>query len=374
MNPMHEIPYENLAGLNAPFHEAYRKKFDALLDKGWYIMGEELQVFEANFAKFLRKGHFVGVASGLDALEIPLKIQSWTPDSEIIVPSNTYIATINAILNAGFKPVFVEPDIHTYTIDPTRIEEKISERTKAIMIVHLYGQPCDMDEIMRVCKQYELELIEDCAQSHGATYKGQMTGTFGYGAFSFYPTKNLGALGDAGGILVRDDQDHERIKAWRNYGSQKKYYNKYIGDNSRLDEIQAAFLNIKLEGLNKITEHKRKLAALYREGIDADKFILPVHRQEAESVYHIFPLRTDRRDELKAYLQAKGIRTEIHYPVAPIDQESIQAEFNKKGWTLNDTDFELARKIHATELSLPISTIHSEEDIHYVIECLNEFQ
>ncbi|MHB1277256.1 MAG: DegT/DnrJ/EryC1/StrS family aminotransferase, partial [Bacteroidia bacterium] len=309
----------------------------------------------------------------LDALEIPLKVMDFPADSEVIVPSNTYIATINAVLNAGFKPVFVEPDIHTYLIDPSKIEEKINERTRAIMIVHLYGKPCEMDPIMALCKKYRLTLIEDCAQSHGASYKGQQTGTFGIGAFSFYPTKNLGALGDAGGISMADQALFEKIRAWRNYGSQIKYHNDYVGDNSRLDEIQAAFLRIKLAALNEITAHKRKLAGIYHSELDPGKVILPHRAGHLNEAYHIFPIRHPGRDELKQYLLDKGIRTEIHYPIAPCDQRSIQGVFSAKGWKLPSEDFILAREIHSTILSLPVSTIHSEEDIRYVAAAVNSF-
>ncbi|TNE78392.1 MAG: DegT/DnrJ/EryC1/StrS family aminotransferase [Bacteroidetes bacterium] len=374
MKPIRNIEYENLSGLNAPFRDAYEAKFKSLLEIGWFVLGNEVTAFEQEFNDYIGSNFFLGVASGLDALELPLKIQDWPADSEVIVPSNTYIATINAILNSGYKPVFVEPDIHTYLIDPSRIEEKITTKTKAIMVVHLYGRPCEMDPIMELCNKYNLVLIEDCAQSHGATYKCEATGTFGFGAFSFYPTKNLGALGDAGGLSVVNEADYAKLKAWRNYGSNIKYKNEFVGDNSRLDELHAAMLRIKLEALDEITEHKRALAELYREGLDSSKFILPAPDHNTEQVYHIYPIRHARRDELKAYLLEHGIKTEIHYPIAPCDQKSIQDVFAKKGWKLDDNDFKLAKEIHSSILSLPISTIHSEEDIAYVIEVMNAFE
>lgn len=373
MSPIRNIEYENLAGLNAPFKAAFEKEFSRLVEKGWFILGEQVSLFEKEFASYLGANHFLGLASGLDALEIPLKVMDFPADSEVIVPSNTYIATINAVLNAGFKPVFVEPDIHTYLIDPAKIEEKINEKTRAIMIVHLYGKPCEMDPILALCNKYGLTLIEDCAQSHGATYKGKQTGTFGIGAFSFYPTKNLGALGDAGGISIADQSLFEKIKAWRNYGSQVKYQNEYVGDNSRLDEIQAGFLRIKLTALNGITAHKRKLAQIYHSELDPNKVILPHKADHLDEVHHIFPIRHKRRNELKQYLLEKGIRTEVHYPIAPCDQRSIQDVFSKRGWKLNAEDFVLAREIHSTILSLPVSTIHSEDDIRYVAEVVNSF-
>ncbi len=290
MSPTPNIDYENLSGLNAPFKEAYEAEFSRLLEKGWFVLGEQVTSFEEEFAAYIGAPTFLGVASGLDALEMPLKIMDFPVGSEIIVPSNTYIATINAILNTGHKPVFVEPDMDTYLIDPKKIEEKITANTKAIMVVHLYGKPCEMDPIMALCAKYNLELIEDCAQSHGAKYKGQATGTFGFGAFSFYPTKNLGALGDAGGISLSNVDHYDKLKAWRNYGSFIKYKNEYVGDNSRLDEIQAGFLRIKLKALDQITAHKRGLANLYHELLDGDKVILPHRANHLEEVHHIFPI------------------------------------------------------------------------------------
>lgn len=373
MSPTPNIDYENLSGLNAPFKEAYEAEFSRLLEKGWFVLGEQVTSFEEEFAAYIGAPTFLGVASGLDALEMPLKIMDFPVGSEIIVPSNTYIATINAILNTGHKPVFVEPDMDTYLIDPKKIEEKITANTKAIMVVHLYGKPCEMDPIMALCAKYNLELIEDCAQSHGAKYKGQATGTFGFGAFSFYPTKNLGALGDAGGISLSNVDHYDKLKAWRNYGSFIKYKNEYVGDNSRLDEIQAGFLRIKLKALDQITAHKRGLANLYHELLDGDKVILPHRADHLEEVHHIFPIRHKKRDELKAYLLEKGIRTEIHYPIAPCDQKSVRDIFQKNGWTLNFDDFVRARAIHETILSLPISTIHTEKDIRYIADCINAF-
>lgn len=374
MNPIRSIDYENLSGLNAPFRKEYEAVFSAMLEKGWFVLGEQVSAFEEEFSHFLGGGKFLGLASGLDALEIPLQIMEYPAGSEVIVPSNTYIATVNAVLAAGLKPVFAEPDLATYTLDPVRIEEKITEKTKAIIVVHLYGKPCQMDPVMALCRKYNLQLIEDCAQSHGAAYRGQMTGTFGFGAFSFYPTKNLGALGDAGGILVNDDEAYEKIRAWRNYGSRVKYHNLFVGTNSRLDEVQAAFLRIKLRSLKAINQHKNHIAGLYLQGLDRNKFILPDKKEGTEEVFHIFPVRHQQRDRLREYLLQEGIKTEIHYPVAPIDQPSVQEVFRRNGWKLMDQDFELARQIHATELSLPVSTIHSEEDIRYVIDVMNRFE
>jgi dTDP-4-amino-4,6-dideoxygalactose transaminase len=367
-----EIEYENLKKLNTPFVDDYRKAFDAVLESGWFILGKGVAAFEEQFADYLGVRHFIGLASGLDALEIPLKCMDFEPRSEVIVPSNTYIATINAIINSGHIPVFVEPDLQSYNIDVQRIEEKITPRTRAIMLVHLYGKPCKMDVVMQLCERYNLALIEDCAQSHGATFDGKMTGTFGIGAFSFYPTKNLGALGDAGGIATNDETLFKKMKAWRNYGSNVKYQNEYIGANSRLDETHAVNLSIKLKGLDAINRRKNEIAELYLTHLKSD-FVLPTIDNRCFNAYHIFPIRHEKRDELREYLLKNGIKTEIHYPIAPCDQRSIQHWAAKNGVVLNPNDFVLSRQIHATELSLPCSTIHSDEEILYIIEKMNAF-
>lgn len=372
MSAIRTVDYENLKGLNAPFRAAYENSFDALLNSGWFILGKQTEAFETAFADYLGVPYFLGVASGLDALEMPLKVMDLPIDSEVIVPSNTYIATINAIINAGLKPVFVEPDLASYNIDPERIAEKINTKTVAIMLVHLYGKACEMDKIMPLVEQHKLLLIEDCAQSHGAKFNGKMTGSFGIGAFSFYPTKNLGALGDAGGIAVQDEATYLKLKAWRNYGSRIKYQNDFIGANSRLDEIQAGFLKVKLAHLDEINAHKRQLATIY-DTLLPDTVIKPARIAGSDDVFHIYPIRHPKRDELRAFLAEHGIKTEIHYPIAPVDQQSIRDFFGKKGWELPETDSLLAREIAATELSLPISTIHSEADVRYVCEKIAAF-
>lgn len=372
MNPIRNVEYENLKGLNAPFRTAYEASFGNLLDSGWFILGKQTEAFETAFAAYLGVPYFLGVASGLDALEMPLKIMDFPAGSEVIVPSNTYIATINAILNAGLKPVFVEPDLASYNIDPKGIAAKISSKTVAIMLVHLYGKACIMDQIMPLVEKHKLLLIEDCAQSHGAKFKGKMTGSFGIGAFSFYPTKNLGALGDAGGIAVQDESTYLKLKAWRNYGSRVKYQNEYIGANSRLDEIQSGFLQVKLKHLDEINAHKNRLADLYLQLLP-DTVIKPVRLADAGDVFHIFPIRHKRRDALRTFLAENGVKTEVHYPIAPIDQQSIRNFYAKKGWELPENDSMLAREIAATELSLPISTIHEEADVRYVCELITAF-
>ncbi len=360
------IAYENLLELNRPFTERFKQQFEEFLNSGWYILGESVKCFEQQFADWNNSAYCIGVANGLDALTMALKAYHFDPGSEVIVPSNTYIATILAILNNNLTPVLVEPDIRTYNIDPLRIEEAITSRTKAIMVVHLYGKCCAMDEIMRIKEKHNLVLVEDCAQAHGATFKGQKVGTFGeFGAFSFYPTKNLGALGDAGALTTNTPELEIIVRQMRNYGSEKKYYNERIGINSRLDELQAAFLSTKLEALDAINNHKRELAGLYLQHLKSD-FILPVVDDDYHDVYHIFNIRHPRRDELKAYLLEQGIGTEIHYPVPPHQQKALQ-------FVLQGQRFPIAEEIHRTTLSLPCSYWHTSAQIKQVIETLNRF-
>ncbi|MBS1670857.1 MAG: DegT/DnrJ/EryC1/StrS family aminotransferase [Bacteroidetes bacterium] len=360
------IEYENLAKLNAPFKEAFEKQFQQFLEKGWYILGNSVASFEKQLAAYCNTKYCVGVANGLDALILALKALNLPEKSEVLVPSNTYIATIIAILQANMKPVLVEPDITTYNIDPTKIEEKISINTKAIMVVHLYGKLCNMNAIQSIADKHNLFIIEDCAQAHGAHYKNIKAGNWGdINAFSFYPTKNLGALGDAGAITTNDEALADKIFYYRNYGSKKKYYNDVVGYNSRLDELQAAFLNIKLESLDKINEHKRKLANIYLKNLKAD-FILPIVDAEYFDVYHIFNVRHKQRDRLKDYLLKNDIKTEIHYPVTPVKQKAMIG-------ILDNVETPVAEEIHNTTLSLPISFFHATNDIEKVVEVMNKF-
>jgi dTDP-4-amino-4,6-dideoxygalactose transaminase len=360
------IEYENLGDVNKSFFDEYVKSFKNTLNSGWFILGNNVQKFEAEFANYINSKYCVGVASGLDALIFSLKAFNFEKDCEVIVPSNTYIATILSILHCGLKPVLVEPDINTYNIDPSKIEEKISSATKAIMVVHLYGKPCNMDPIIELTKKYKLKLIEDCAQSHGAKYKNKLTGTFGdFGAFSFYPTKNLGALGDAGAVLSNNDKLIPIIKRLRNYGSDIKYYNEIVGYNSRLDEIQAGFLLIKLKKLDEINKHKRNLAKIYFDNIKED-FIKPHVDSNYYDVFHIYNIRHEKRNLLKEYLLKNEIKTDIHYPVPPHKQKAMQGLITEK-------EFPISEEIHRTTLSLPISYSHSEEEIYRIIEILNKF-
>jgi dTDP-4-amino-4,6-dideoxygalactose transaminase len=304
------------------------------------------------------------VASGLDALTIGLEAMNLPKDSEVLVPSNTYIASIISIIKAGLKPVLAEPDIKTYNISPNEIKKNITNKTSAIMAVHLYGKPCEMDKICEIAQENNLKIIEDCAQAHGAKFKDKKIGTFGdVGAFSFYPTKNLGALGDAGGIITNNEEIINNVKTLRNYGSNKKYYNEMIGHNSRLDEIQAAFLRIKLKNLDKITEHKRKLAYIYNKKLK--NVIKPIINENYFDVYHLYVIRHEKRDKLKQYLLNNGVGTEIHYPLPPHKQKALQGFFNHK--------YPISEELHNTVLSLPLSYCHTEEDIEKVIELINKF-
>jgi dTDP-4-amino-4,6-dideoxygalactose transaminase len=359
------IDYENLRKANESFFQEYLRSFNDLLESGWFILGAAVQRFENDFAVFNGNKHCIGVANGLDALILTLRALNIEKGSEVIVPSNTYIATILSILQCDLIPVLVEPDIRTYNIDPTKIEAAITAKTKAIMVVHLYGKACEMDTISGMALRHGLALIEDCAQSHGAKHKGKMTGTFGYGAFSFYPTKNLGCLGDGGAVTTDDDEFAKKIRMLRNYGSEKKYYNEVVGYNSRLDEIQAGFLSVKLRRLNEITEHKRTLAGLYHNGLKSD-FITPQVHPDYYDVFHIYNIRHPKRDALKEYLLKNGIKTDIHYPVAPHRQKAMSG-------VLAHQEFPISEEIHATTLSLPISFCHTRNDVERVIEVMNRF-
>lgn len=360
-----KIEYENLSKVNQPYTEEFRQAFEEVLRSGWFILGEKVKHFESEFAAYNNVKYCAGVASGLDALTLSLIALDMGKGSEVIVPANTYIASVISVIQAGHTPVLVEPDIRTYNIDPSAIEKSITPKTRAIMVVHLYGKPCDMDPILEICKKHNLFLVEDCAQAHGALYKGRNTGSFGdLSGFSFYPTKNLGCLGDGGAVVTNDPVLDEKVRKLRNYGSQKKYYNDYPGVNSRLDELQAAFLSIKLKYLEKVNSHKRELASLYLSGLKSD-FILPVADPDYYDVYHIFNVRHKRRDELREYLKKNDIITEVHYPVPPHKQKALPF--------LDSGNFPLSEEIHRTTLSLPVSAFHSKDDVSRVIEVMNRF-
>lgn len=354
--------------------EQYKNEFeDAALEtlrSGWYVLGEKLERFEKSFAKYNGISHCIGLASGFDALWIAFRVLGIGAGDEVIVQANTYIASVMGITINGATPVFVEPDQY-YGIDADAIEEKITDRTKAILVVHLYGIPCDMERIVCICKRNKLLLLEDCAQSHGAKYNGKNTGTFGdAGCFSFYPTKNLGAFGDGGCVIVNNDELDYKIRVFRNYGSQERYKNEIVGANSRLDEIQASLLSVKLKHLDEINAERREIAKKYDNGLINKKLILPKVRPKSECVYHQYVIRTvdsEMRRRLIEYLKEKGIGTIIHYPVPPHLSEAYSYLGYKVG------DFPITEDYANTVLSIPIYNGFSEEEQKYVIECLNEF-
>jgi len=370
------IPFLDLKSINAQYREELIEACTNVIDSGCYIQGNECRAFEEEFAAYCGTEHCIGVANGLDALTLIIRAYKemgvMQEDDEIIVPANTYIASILAISENGLTPVLVEPDIATYNIDLTLIEEKITPKTKAIMAVHLYGQVAAMDEINAIAKKYNLKVIEDSAQVHGAIYNGKRIGNLGDASgFSFYPGKNLGALGDGGAVTTNDDELADTIRALGNYGSQKKYENLYKGTNSRLDEIQAAILRVKLKYLNEDIDKRRKIADYYIQNINNDAIILPLADHQSpitnyqSYVWHLFVIRTTKRDEFQKYLLDNGVQTLIHYPLPPHKQEAY------KEW--NDLGFPITEKIHNEVLSLPISGVQSLEDTRKIVEVINDF-
>ena len=363
------VPFVSFKPLEKELDQQLRAAFDRVLERSWYIEGKEDAAFEEAFARFCHADYCVGVGNGLDALMLVLRALDIGPGDEVIVPSNTYIATALAVTYVGAKPVLVEPDIRTYNIDPAKIEEKITKNTKAIMPVHLYGQPCDMDPIMAIAKKHGLYVIEDCAQAHGATYKGKVIGSFGDAAgFSFYPGKNLGALGDAGAVVSNNKAIADKVRALGNYGSDYKYHHIYKGCNSRLDELQAAFLAAKLPIMDKVNHNRRQTADKYMAGIRNDLIELPYVMEGTNPVWHIFAVRCKNRDALASHLQNLGIGINKHYPIAIHLQECY------KDLGLKEGDLPIAEEISATQLSIPMYYGMTEEEIQYVIDGLNSYR
>lgn len=367
------IKFLDLKRLN----EAYRPAIDnavlRVLDSGWYLLGEECASFEEEFATYCGTKHCIGVANGLDALILVmlayLERGDFSEGDEVIVPANTYIASILAISRAGLKPILVEPDERTYNIDPSRIEAAITDRTRAILPVHLYGQTADMDPILQIAAKYNLKVIEDAAQAHGARYMGRRAGSLGDAAgFSFYPGKNLGALGDGGAVTTSDDNLAETIRALRNYGSQKKYHNLFKGMNSRLDEIQAAILREKLKFLDEDTNRRRDVANQYLVGIhsSATGVRLPVVADYGQHAWHLFVVRSGRRDQLASHLEDQGIQTVIHYPIPPHKQAAYQER--------NGESHPISEQLHREVLSLPMSQVLRSDEIQLVIDAVNTFR
>lgn len=352
--------------------ELYKQEYEntalRVLRSGWYVLGPEVEAFENEFAAYVGRKYCVGVNSGLDALTLSINALGIGVGDEVVVPANTYIATVLAITKNGARPVFVEPDVY-YGIDAGRIEAAITKKTKAVMPVHLYGQACAMDKIMNIADKYDLRVVEDCAQSHGAKYKGTMTGAFGNaGCFSFYPTKNLGAFGDAGAIVTDDEELYKKLKMLRNYGSEKKYHNQIEGVNSRLDEMQAALLRVKLSHIEELNAERVAIAERYSTEIKNPAIQLPSMRvAENNHVYHQYVIRTKKRDEFQKYLADNGIKTVIHYPIPPHLAECYGYLGYKEG------DFPIAEQYAEEVLSLPMFNGIADKEIRYLIRVVNAY-
>lgn len=347
--------------------EEYEKKALDILRSGWYVLGNEVKSFEEEFAERIGSKYCVGLASGLDALWMAFRILGIGKGDEVIVQANTYIASVMGITINGATPIFVEPD-EFFNIDVNKIEEKITDKTKAILVVHLYGQASQMDKVVELTKKYNLRLVEDCAQSHGAAFNGKTTGTFGdIGCFSFYPSKNLGAFGDAGAIVTDDKDIAAAFKMYRNYGSEKRYYNKVVGANSRLDEMQAGLLRVRLKYLDEINAEKEKIAEFYSEHINNAKIIKPDVKQNCSSVWHQYVIRSSERDELIEYLKERNIGTIIHYPIPPHLAEAYQYLGYKEG------DFPITETYAKSVLSLPVYNGITDEELQYVADEINKF-
>lgn len=361
------IKFLDLHKINERFRTQIDARFKSILDDGWYILGKQNEMFEKNFAAYLGVKHAIDVANGLDALNLIIKAYGFGPGNEIIVPANTYIATILAVSENGATPVLVEPDINTYNINPDLIEAKITPRTKAIMVVHLYGQAVQMGKIWELAKKYNLKIIEDAAQAHGAEYQGRKTGNLGDAAgFSFYPGKNLGCMGDGGAVTTNDDALAERIRALRNYGSLQKYVHLYKGINSRLDELQATVLDVKLPYLDADNNCRREIARYYRNNIKNPLITLPQPYDENAHVWHIFAVRTPDRTALQKYMADNGIETNIHYPMPP-HKQGAYAEWQERSYPISE-------RIHREELSLPISPVMTNEEVTRVTQVINSFK
>ena len=363
-----KVPFVSFLPMEKELNSDLRDAFNRVFTRSWYIDGLEDETFEKVFAEYCGTEYCVGVGNGLDALILSLKALGMGEGDEIIVPSNTYIATALAVTYVGAKPVFVEPKIETFNINPEKIETAITDKTKAIMPVHLYGQACDMDPIMAIAKKYGLKVIEDCAQAHGATYKNRKVGTFGdVAGFSFYPGKNLGALGDAGAVVTNDKELADKIRALGNYGSDYKYHHIYKGNNSRLDELQAAFLAVKLPHLERMNVERRRIADRYLTEINNPKVFLPIVEKDMVPVWHIFGIRCKERDTLEKHLNGEGIGTNKHYPI-PMHLQKCYEDLG-----FEEGAFPVAEEISKTELSIPIYYGMTDEEIDYVIKTINNF-
>ncbi|MGT2686381.1 DegT/DnrJ/EryC1/StrS family aminotransferase [Streptococcus porcinus] len=363
-----KIPFVSFLPMETELNNELHTAFERVLKSSWYISGQEDKNFEKAFAEYCNTDFCVGVGNGLDALMLALKALGIGKGDEIIVPANTYIASALAVSYVGAKLVLVDPELETYNIDVTKIESQITKNTKAIMPVHLYGLPCDMDSIKELADKYNLYIIEDCAQAHGATFKGKKVGSFGdLSGFSFYPGKNLGALGDAGGVVSNSKELIEKVRTYANYGSDSKYHHIYKGSNSRLDELQAAFLSAKLQILDKMNQNRNEIAKRYLNEIENDNILLPTVPDDRTHVWHVFSIRSNRRVELENFLKENEILTNRHYPTPVHLQECYSDLGYKKG------DFPVAELISDTQISIPIYYGMTEEEIDYVIATLNNF-
>lgn len=350
------------------YQEEFENKAVEVLRSGWYVLGKEVSTFEEEFAAYTGAKYCVGLASGLDALWIAFRLLNISKGDEVIVQGNTYIASVMGITINGATPVFVEPDEH-FGMNPDEIEDKITDKTKAVLVTHLYGMASQMDKIVQICEKHNLRLVEDCAQSHGACFNGKMTGTFGdVGCFSFYPSKNLGAFGDAGAVVVNDENLAKEFKVFRNYGSEKRYYNKVVGANSRLDELQAGLLRVRLSHMQELTDEKVKIAERYSCEIKNEKIQLPILAEGATCVWHQYVIRCEERNRLIDYLNAKEIGTIIHYPIPPHLAEAYRYLGHKEGF------LPITEHLAKTVLSIPMYNGMTEEEQTYVINALNEFE
>lgn len=361
-----EIPFLNLSALNQHNTKAYIKIITKILKNGQFILGDEVRKFEESFSKFIGVKYCIAVGNGLNALELIQKAYDFQQKSEIIVPANTFYATILSIINCGYKPVLIEPDINTLNIDTKLIESKISAKTKAILPVHLYGRIADMETIINIAKKHNLIIIEDVAQAHGASYKGKYAGNLGHAAaFSFYPTKNLGAFGDAGAITTNDPEIYEKIICMRNYGFSNKNYSKYLGTNSRMDELQAAILSYKLKKLTNENNKRIKIAEFYQDKIHNQFIKKPLTSLLNEHVWHLYTLRTIYRDIFDEYLRHNGIETSIHYPLPPHKQTSLRI-FSK-------IKLPITEEIHNEIISIPLNPALQTKELNYIVNCINNF-
>lgn len=366
---MMQVPFVSFDAIQSELDAPLRQAFERVFEKSWYIHGDEDLAFEQAFAAYCETSFCAGCGNGLDALYLSLRSLGIGEGDEVIVPSNTYIATALAVSYVGATPVFVEPDIRTYNIDPGLIPAAITERTRAIMPVHLYGQPADMTPIMEIARARGLYVVEDAAQAHGALYRGKRVGGFGDAAgFSFYPGKNLGALGDAGAVTTNSEDLAYRVRCLGNYGSDRKYHHIFQGNNSRLDELQAAFLLAKLPSLDAMNEERRRIAKRYLAELDGSKVVLPQVIDEAVSVWHVFAIRSERRDELAAWLETRGVGTNCHYPI-PLH---LQGAYRDLGF--DEGEYPVAEEISRTELSIPMYYGLTDEQVSYVVQAINEFE